>query len=308
MSPLHQKVADYLSLRRSLGYKLQRAEKLLTQFIGYLEAAGADTVTTETALAWARLPANASGNWWAHRLSVVRSFAAWLHTIDPTAEVPPPDLLPCQTHRARPYLYSEQQIAALLDAATGLRSPLRVATYQTLISLLAVTGMRVGEAIRLDTGDLDQAAGALVIRRAKYGKTRELPLHPTTVQALRGYLRRRDRHQPPARTPALFISPAGTRLLYCNVHWTFHRLTQQAGLSPRSGSCRPRIHDLRHSFAVGTLLDAYRNGQDVQRQLTLLSTYLGHINPAGTYWYLSAAPELMTLAAQRLHRHQAGQR
>ncbi len=239
---------------------------------------------------------------------LVRGFATYLHTIDPTAEVPARDLLAWRPRRASPYLYSHSDIAALMSAASTLRSPLRVATYQTLVGLLAVTGMRIGEAIRLDRGDVDLAAGVLVVRHAKFGKTRQLPLHASTVAALRAYLRRRDRHQPPAQTPAVFISPAGTRLLYCNVQWTFQRLARQAGLQPRSASCRPRIHDLRHSFAVHTLLDAYRHGHDVADRLALLSIYLGHVNPAGTYWYLSAAPELMALAAARLDQHQAARR
>lgn len=303
MSALREALADYLRLRRSLGYKLERHEKLLDQFIVYLDDAGVDTVTTEHALAWAQLSDSFDGNWWAHRLSVVRGFATYLHTVDPAAEVPARDLLPWQPRRASPYLYSHSDISAVVSAATTLRSPLRVATYQTLIGLLAVTGMRVGEAIRLDRGDVDLDAGVAMVRQTKFGKTRELPLHPTTVAALRGYLRHRDRHRPPARTPAVFISPAGTRLLYCNVHSTFQRLTRHAGLQPRSASCRPRIHDLRHSFAVHTLLDAYRDGHDVAHRLAALSTYLGHTNPAGTYWYLSAAPELMALAAARLDQH-----
>jgi integrase len=242
MSPLRQALADYLRLRRSLGYKLDRSEKLLAQFIGYLEGLGAATITTERALAWARLSEGGS-NWWAHRLSVVRGFATYLHTIDPATEVPAADLLPCRPRRASPYLYSDDEIAALIGAASGLRFPLRIATYQTLIGLLAVTGMRVGEAIRLDRQDLDLEAGVLVVRQTKFNKTRELPLHPTTVAALGAYLGQRDRHEPAPNCSAVFISPAGTRLLYCNIQWTFQRLARQAGLRPRSGSCRPRLHD-----------------------------------------------------------------
>jgi len=302
MTPLRLALADYLSLRRSLGYKLRRSEKLLRQFIDFLEAAGAHTITTKHALAWACQPENGGANWWAHRLSVVRVFANYLHAVDATAEVPPRDLLPCRPSRASPYLYAEQEIAALIDAASMLRSPLRVATYQTLIGLLAVTGMRVGEAIGLNRHDFDADHGVLVIRHAKFNKTRELPLHPSTVAALRRYLACSQRQRAATRTPALFISTAGTRLLYCNVQWTFQRLTRQAGLEPRTARCRPRIHDLRHAFAVSTLLDAYRDGSDTQGRLTLLSTYLGHVDPAASYWYLSAAPELLARAAERLER------
>jgi integrase len=176
-----------------------------------------------------------------------------------------------------------------------------------LIGLLAVTGIRVGEAIALDRGDVDLAAGRLVVRYGKFGKTRELDLHPTTVDALRRYQRVRDRLAPVTGTSALLVSTAGTRLIYCNVHHAFHRLVGLAGLAPRSGSCRPRIHDLRHSFAVAAMLDAYAAGEDGQTRLTLLSTWLGHVHPASTYWYLSASPELMALAGQRLESHLAAQ-
>jgi integrase len=300
MTPLHQALTDYLHLRRSLGYHLARTEKLLQQFTGYLEATGAPVVTIENAVAWACLPVAGESCWWTHRLSAVRGFARYLHSLDGTTPVPAADLLPWRSHRAHPYLYGDADIVALIDAATQLRWPLRVATYQTLIGLLAVTGMRVGEAIGLDTGDLHVTHGVLLIRHAKFDKTRELPLHPTTVAALQAYLARPDRCAAPARSPALLISPAGTRLLYCNVQWTFQRLVQRVGLASRAGSCRPRLHDLRHSFAIRTLLDAYRQRQDPQQRLTLLSTYLGHVNPAATYWYLSAAPELLAQAADRL--------
>lgn len=302
MSPLRRALADYLAVRRSLGYKLARPEKLLGQFITYLEGAGAQTVTTGHALAWATLPGG-NQSWHALRLSTVRGFAAYLRTIDPLAEMPPPDLVPWRPCRATPYLYSGADIAALIAAAASLRFPLRVATYQTLIGLLAVTGMRVGEAISLDRSDLDLADGVLTVRESKFGKSRLVPLHPTTADALRCYLRLRDRLHPQPSTPAGFISAVGTRLMYCNVQWTFARLAHRAGLRPRSASCRPRIHDLRHSFAVASLLDAYSSGQDGQARLTLLATYLGHVDPSTTYWYLSAAPELLALAGQRLEDH-----
>jgi len=302
MTPLRQALANYLSLRRSLGYKLRRPEKLLHQFLDFLEANGAPTITTQLALTWACQPKRGEANWWAHRLSVVRTFASYVHAEDVTAEVPPRDLLPCRSRRASPYLYTDREIAALIDAAGGLRSPLRVATYQTLIGLLAVTGMRVGEAIGLNRHDFDARDGILVIHHAKFNKTRELPLHATTVAALCRYLACSKRERAATGTSALFISTTGTRLLYCNVQWTFQRLARQAGLAPRTARCRPRIHDLRHAFAVNTLLDADRDGSDTEQRLTLLSTYLGHVDPAASYWYLSASPELLALAAQRLER------
>jgi integrase/recombinase XerD len=281
---------------------LQRPEKLLQQFIGFLESEGVERITTKHALTWACKPAYSDSNWRSQRLSVVRSFASYLQNLDVDVEVPPRDLLPPRPRRASPYLYSEQEIMALFQATSMLRFPLRVATYQTLIGLLAVTGMRVGEAIDLDREDFDVQHGVILVRHAKFNKTRELPLHTTAVTALCHYLTRRDRTHVKVKTPALFISPAGTRLLYCNVHWTFRRLVHHAGLAPRTRSCRPRIHDIRHSFAVSTLIDAYREGVDPQQRLAVLSTYLGHVDPARTYWYLSGSPELLGRAAERLER------
>ena len=303
---LHQGLADYLRLRRALGYRLARPEKLLNQFLDHLDRAGESRTTVAAALDWARLPAGGASNWWAYRLSAVRGFATYLHALDPAHEVPAAELLPHRPHRASPYLYSESDIAALIAATASLRTPLPRATFVTLIGLLAVTGIRVGEAIALDRGDVDPTAGLLLVRHGKFDKARELALHPTTVDALRRYQRLRDRAAPDTGTPALFVSTAGTRLIYCNIHNAFHRLVRLAGLEPRSASCRPRIHDLRHTFAVRAMLDAYAAGQDGQTRLTLLSTWLGHVHPGSTNWYLSASPELMAVAGQRLEAHLAG--
>lgn len=240
--PLRQELADYLALRRALGYRMARPEKLLNQFLDYLAHHGASRITVATALDWARLPANGTSNWWAYRLSAVRGFATYLHALDPMHEVPAPDLLPQRPRRASPYLYSDAEIAALIAAANTLSNPLRRTTFATLIGLLAVTGIRVGEAIALDRGDVDLAARRLTVRFGKFGKTRELALHPSTIDALRRYQRLRDRLAPRTGTSAFFVSLAGNRLLYCNVHHAFHRLVRLAGLTPRS-SCRPRIHD-----------------------------------------------------------------
>lgn len=300
MSALRRDLDDYLVIRRALGFKLERAGLLLAAFVAHLEANEADTITTDAALAWATLPPNGASNWRAQRLSVVRGFARHLHAIDPTHEVPPPGLLPGRSHRATPYLYADRDIAALMAAARGLRSPLRAATFETLVGLLAVTGLRIGEALRLDRDDVDLVDGVLVIRLSKFGKSREVPLHPSTVGALAAYTRERDRlcRRPVDR--AFFVSTAGTRLLYCNAHLAWLDLVRRAGLQPRSATCRPRPHDLRHSFAVRTLLGWYPDGADVQARMPLLSTYLGHVHPGNTYWYLSAAPELLTLVVARL--------
>lgn len=303
--PLEQELSDYLGLRRALGYRLARPEKLLGQFLNHLEQAGEPVITVTNTLDWARQPANSDSNWHAYRLSVVRGFATYLHTLDQAHQVPAADLLPQRPHRASPYLYTDSQVAALITAAESLRTPLRRATFATLIGLLTVTGIRVGEAIATDRGDVDLRAGRLLVRFGKFGKTRELALHPTTVAALRHYQQLRDRLAPNTGTSALLVSTAGTRLIYGNVHHTFHRLVATAGISPRTSACRPRIHDLRHSFAVAAMLDAYANGQDGHARMTLLSTWLGHVHPASTYWYLSASPELMAAAGQRLEAYLA---
>lgn len=300
MSRLHDALADYLSVRRAMGYKLIRTGGLLAQFIAYLDDLDVDTITIEHALAWATLPAQSSLDWQAQRLSVVRGFASWMSALDPATEVPPTDLLPRRTHRPTPYLYSKDDIARLLAACATLRPQRRAATYHTLVGLLAVTGMRIGEAIRLDRSDVDVDAGLLLVRQTKFGKDRYLPLHPTSVEALTSYLAWCDRQFPTPRTGAVFTSIRGTRLRYNNARDTFNALAQHAGLRPRSASCRPTLHGLRHSFAVTTLLESYRSGADVQARLPLLSTYLGHVRPADTYWYLSAAPKLLALANQRL--------
>lgn len=304
MTAFHDHIADYLAVRRSLGFKLERAEKLLTQFADYLHDHDASILTREHALTWAKLPTDGSPWWWAMRLSVVRMFAIWLHNIDTDTEIPGRDLLPHTPNRATPYLYSDDEITMLIAAARSLRTPLRVATYQTLVALLHVTGMRIGEAIRLDRNDIDSRRELLVIRDSKFGKSREVPLHTTTIKALRAYLRRDDRHKQPADDTAVFISPAGKRVLVCNVQSTFRQLVRQTQIRSRSTSCRPRMHDLRHSFAVRTITDCIHDNGDVQRTLALLSTWLGHAHPRHTYWYLTAAPELMSLVGKQLDNHE----
>ncbi|MGH3692789.1 MAG: tyrosine-type recombinase/integrase [Pseudonocardiaceae bacterium] len=309
MSGLHRQLQNYLTIRRAMGFKMERHAKLLGQFTDHLAAHDATTLTIEHALAWAGAPSAADPRWWAARLSMVRGFAVYLHALDPAHQVPPRGLMPGGPRRTVvPYLYTDPEIAALLHAAGALSGPLRAATYQTLIRLLAVTGMRVGEAIGLDREDLNEGLGLLTMHGTKFGKSRQLPLHPSASAGLRDYLDLRDRLQPEPRTSALLLSTRGFRLRYERVWETFHRLVGQAELTPRSPGCTPRIHDLRHTFAVTTLLGWYRDGADVRAMLPRLSTYLGHVDPKHTYWYLSAAPELLALAADRLTAHQEGLR
>ena len=300
MSAIRGHLEDYLALRRSLGFRLGRPGQMLEELVGYLEQAGAQTVTAGSALAWATAPAGADPVYWRKRLSAVRPFARYLAPRVPGTEVPPPGLLPGpSSRRAVPYLYSGQEVAALMAAAGEIRTPFRAATFQALIGLLAVTGMRVGEAIGLDQGDLDAGQGLLTIRDGKFGKSRQLPLHASVLEPLAQYARLRDSRTGRAG-PSFFASVTGTRLIYQNVHFTFHGLTRAAGLHPRSAACRPRIHDLRHTFAVATLTRWYADGGDVAARLPLLSTWLGHADPSGTYWYLTGTPELLALAAARL--------
>ena len=301
MSDLGRHLEDYLALRRSLGFRLGRTGRHLESFAGYLEEAGAATVTTAHALAWATAPAGADPAWWRLRLAAIRPFARYLAPLVPGTEVPPPGLLPGpSSRRAVPYLYSGAEISALMAAAAAISTPFRAATYQVLIGLLAATGMRVGEAIALDCGDLDAGNRLLTIRDGKFGKSRQLPLHETAAEALAGYARLRESRRGRPAGPAFFSSVTGTRLIYQNVHFTFHELTKAAGLQPRSAACRPRVHDLRHAFAVATLARWYADGGDVAARLPLLSTWLGHADPSSTYWYLTGTPELLALAAGRL--------
>jgi len=297
--PSRQAIDDYLTLRRALGFKLAKQEQLLGDFVDHLQRSGASTITTDAAVAWATKPAAAQPIRWRARLCVVRGFARYLRAVDPTVEVPAVDLLPHRHHRPAPYLFSPADVTALLAATPQIRSPLLAATYHALFGLLAATGMRVGEAIGLDDTDVDLTAGLLTIRETKFGKSRRLPVHPTTMAALRSYIHQRDRlcPRPTTTRTSLFTSTVGTRLVYPNVASTFRRLVKAAEIGPG-----PRIHDLRHSFAVTTLLGWYRDGGDVQARLPLLSAYLGHSHPNSTYWYLQAAPELLALAASRLTR------
>jgi integrase/recombinase XerD len=305
VSALGQALEDYLRLRRALGFKLERHGRLLPSLVGHLESAGAATLTTELALTWATAVENKPDEW-AIRLSIARGFGIYLQSLDPDTEVPPADLLPRKRRRADPYLYTEVEIADLMDAAKTLRFPLNRATYQTVIGLLASTGMRIGELIALDRDDLDPTERTLLVRNAKFADTRLLVLHRSTVKALDAYAALRDELWPEARTPAFFMSTAGTRLALANVETTFRYLVRTAGLEPRSERCHPRIHDFRHRMVVVSLVDWYRQGADVAALLPALSTYLGHTCPAFTFWYVSATPELLVLAAA--HLEHAGRR
>ena len=299
MSPLDGALEDYLRLRRALGFKLERHGRVLPSLVGYLGSAGAATLTTKLALGWATA-VEGKPDEWAVRLSIARGFARYLQSLDPATEVPPAGLLPRERSRANPYLYTDEEVLALMDATGTLRFPLIRATYKTVVGLLATTGMRTGELTGLDREDFDREGRTLLVRNAKFSDTRLLPLHETTAEALGDYADLRDKYWPEPEAPAFFVSTPGKRLLYENVHTTFLHLVRTAGLRPRSERCHPRIHDFRHRImVVVSLVDWYRQGADVAALLPALSTYLGHSCPAFTYWYVSAAPGLLALAAAR---------
>jgi integrase/recombinase XerD len=300
MSPLEQALVDYLQLRHCLGHELAEAGWLLPSFVAYLQDHGLRTVTVEAALVWAQHSPTGKGmSVVPRRMTAARGFARYLSGIDPSTEVPPLGLIPSWQRWRRPFIYAPADIDAIMSQArSSIVSPLRAATYQTVIGLLAASGLRIGEAIKLDRSDIDWDQGVLLIREAKFGKSRLVPLHPSTMQALAEHARLRDELQRRPKEASFFVSLTSKRLSYPVVCQTFRRLVDNAGVGTDAPS-PPRLHDLRHTFAVRTLLGWYRSDEDVQAKIPSLSTYLGHREPASTYWYLSAAPELLALATAR---------
>ncbi len=308
MTTLHSALQEYLAMRRGLGYSLRDAGRLLLKFVAFMEQRRVSTITTRLALAWAQQPATVQPAEWARRLSFVRIFARYRHATDPRTEIPPDGLLPYRPQRARPYLYSDAEIQALLHAARHMpcryeRGRLRPWVYYGLFGLLSVSSLRLGEARNLELRDVDLKAAVLTIRGAKFGKTRLVPLHASACTVLAEYLRRRHRHwkQRPVSS-YVFVSSWGHRLDGADIHRTFYALSRQIGLRGRADRHGPRIHDLRHRFAGQTLWRWYRTGEDPERRLPILSAYLGHVHVRDTYWYLSAWPELMHEAMRRLER------
>jgi integrase/recombinase XerD len=309
MNTLRQVLQEYLSLRRGLGFKLRKAGMALLDFVTFMEQHRASYITQALALAWAQQPSNVQPTYWAQRLSFVRGFARHRSATDPRTQVPPQGLLPFQPRRARPYLYSDDEIRSLLRAALNMprrykRSALRPWTYHCLFGLLSVSGLRLGEACNLELQDVDLDAAVLTIRGTKFGKSRLVPLHASTCKVLADYIARRKRHW--AARPVssyLFVSNWGNRLDSGDIHRTFYVMSRQIGLRGASDSHGPRLHDMRHAFATNTLVRWYKSDQDPERRLPILSAYLGHVHVADTQWYLSGSPELMREAMRRLeHR------
>ncbi|MGO9776445.1 MAG: tyrosine-type recombinase/integrase [Terracidiphilus sp.] len=309
MKKLRKAVHDYGALRRALGFKLCKVEVGLLDFVSFLERQGISHITTARALQWATQPSHVQPAVWAQRLSFVRGFARHWSATDPRTEIPPWGLLPYRPLRARPYLYSEEEIRRLLQAAESLasRHPLKPWTYYCLLGTLVVTGLRLGEVLKLRTGDIDWSEGVLTIRGTKFGKSRLVPLHPSTCKVLAAYAKRRDRFFAARAEAHFLVNQNGNRLDKGEVHRTFYALSRQIGLRAPSASHGPRLHDLRHRFAMRTLVQWYRSGQEVERRLPVLSTYLGHVHVADTYWYLTACPELMGLVVKRLEKRWEGQ-
>jgi integrase/recombinase XerD len=285
MSELSRHLEDYLRLRRALGFRLEFPGLVLPSLVSYLEAAGAATVTAELAIAWAGQPRGVLPITWAHRLGAARGFARYLKTVNPATQIPPAGIWPSVSPRPQPWIWAEADIGRLLAATRELRPPLRAATYTTLFGLLAATGMRLGEAITLERADADLADGMLTIRDGKFGRSRLVPLHQSVTSALRDYAACRDQLCPSPATTRFFVSTASTPLRTGGVDRTFIQLTTALGL--RTADRGPRVHDLRHSFTVRQLLQWHRAGADVHARMPVLSAYLGHVSPAGTYWYYS---------------------
>ena len=312
MITLREAMHEYLEMRRNLGFKLNRAGSQLLNFAAFMEQQQAPFITEALALAWAQQPANVQPAHWAQRLSYVRIFARHHKAVDPRTEIPSPRLLPFQPKRARPYLYSDQEIQDLLQAARKMpyhfeRGALRPWVYYCLFGLLSVSGLRLGEARNLEVQDVDLDAALLTVRAAKFDRTRLVPLHRSSCVVLADYIARRQRHwesRPVSRF--LFVSSAGNQLDSGDICRTFHALSRQIGLRGAKDSYGPRLHDMRHRFATRTLVNWYRCDQDPQRLLPVLSAYLGHVRISDTQWYLEASPELMREAMLRLESRWEG--
>ena len=305
MNSLRKAVKDYVEMRRSLGFKLKRAAVLLPEFVNFLRRQGSSVITTRLALQWAQSNSRSQPAEWAQRLTVVRCFARYWSATDPRTEIPSWGLMPYRPKRARPYLYSDDEVLQLLEAARRLGG-LRGLTYYCLFGLLCVTGMRIGEVLNLRSVDVDLAAGLLTVHGAKFGKSRLVTIHSSTQKVCSQYVRHRDRAF--ARELSFFfVSTRGNRLDRGQVSRTFYALSRQIGLRGLAASHGPRLHDFRHRLAVRTLVQWYRSGQDVERRLPILSTYFGHAHVSDTYWYLTACPELMGLAVKCLEKHWEGQ-
>lgn len=306
MNTLREALHVYLELRRGLGFKMHDAALVLPRFVSFMDERQVVHITARLALEWAQAPSVQPAEW-ARRLCFVRGFARYRSATDVLTEVPPLGLLPYRSTRAKPYLYTEKEVQCLLDAALQLptawpSTPLRPWVFHCLLGLLSVTGLRISEALNLKLGDIDLEQAILTIRAAKLGRSRLVPIHPSTSAVLIEYLQRRKQFFGRPISMFVFVNRCGNQLDGGHVHRTFYTLSRCAGLRAPGTSKGPRLHDFRHRFAVQVLTRWYQSGEDPVRQLPVLSTYLGHVCVADTYWYLSAWPELMSQAMARLER------
>lgn len=305
MTALRQALDNYLALRRALGTALYGPGLALGHFVDFLDAHRASFITTEMALRWATAPAHLTPAGRARRLGEVRRFAAWQRVADPRTQIPSQALLPDCYRRRPPYIYTDEEIERIIDQAMRFPSPkgLRGRTYGTLFGLLASTGLRLGEALALDRDDVDLDAGVIAVRRAKFGKSRFVPIHDSTCCALRRYAKQRDQQIRPTSQAAFFLSEGALRISQDAARYHFMVISRAIGLRPPGKGHRhghgPRLHDMRHRFAVKVIIRWYREGRDVERELPKLSTYLGHVHVADTYWYIESVPELLQLATER---------
>ncbi len=295
-------VEGYLGFRRKLGFNTNNEGKKLFNFIRYADRIGHQgPITSELVVRWSKYPQETNPGRHAQRLAVIRRFAKYWALFDPGVEVPPDGLLgPCSYRRRSPHIYSKEEISQLLKAAAKL-SPyygLRPSTYVTLFGLLACTGLRISEALQLTHKDVDLRVGILTVVDTKFKKSRLVPIHPSTVMALSFYAKHRDSYHPATQSIQFFLDEQGSLLKQSSVLKTFERLRHRLGWTSNSGYA-PRIHDLRHTFAVRRLLAWYKGGADLDRNIAALSTYLGHVKVKDTYWYFTAVPELLTLAGSR---------
>jgi integrase/recombinase XerD len=306
MSKLRDALKQYIEIRRNLGSKLRGVDSALRNFVTFAERENASYITADLALRWAKEPLHVQPATWASRLQMVRRFAVWLSATDRRTEVPSLGLLPHRYRRKTPYIYSDDEINQLVQAARQLPSPkgLKGHTYSTIFGLVSVTGMRSTEPLALDREDVDLDEGILRIRRTKFGKSRLVPVHESTRQVLADYARQRERIVSHPAVRAFFLSERGTRITEWAARYNFAKISREIGLRTPSKGCRhgrgPRLHDMRHRFAARTLVEWYRAGVDVEREIPKLATYLGHVHVNDTYWYIEAVPELLELATRRL--------
>lgn len=304
MKSLQHHLDEYVAARRALGTRLEEPAKSLCQFVGFLARRNARFITVQLALEWSRQSRDVQRATWARKLSMVRQFARWMSVVDSRHEVPPRRLLDVRHRRSKPHIYSNGEISRLMEEATRLKSPngIRSLTFATLIGLLAATGLRPGEAAALEQGDADLEAHLLTIRKSKLGKSRLVPIHSSTVAALKQYARARDRIFGHPRSSLFFVSEHGTALDLSAVSRWLCKIPVACGLRQKANGHRcgrgPRLQDLRHTFATRRLVEWYEAGCDVPVQMPKLATYLGHASVACTYWYIEAVPELLQLAAQ----------